>query len=276
MPQETSVPASTDNSVKTTEKSTETKPHSTAAPKQTAKKFDPDACSPAAFDTSGYPETVRKMIKEYHEIIKSHPNEEQKSAIIPKATKDEALLFREYLDIYYGEFYIGQKLVYVITDEKWVEENGNESLLIVYPQKASTYEQRRRENISAVKAILRTFNDGNDEYILKQISNYIKNNVKYNASKSSLYDILHNKRGSCMNISFLFQMLAMQAGIRCDFATGYASVNGEYHAWNIVYTSNGKRWYDTTLYRSSGNTKWLGAKACWHAGEQVNRFCEYF
>lgn len=103
---------------------------------------------------------------------------------------------------------------------------------------------------SLVTHVLPSLNQGTDYNKIKNVHDYICNNVNYcydtlagNANNFSAYDALIGHKAVCQGYALAFQKFMDHMGIPCYIAKGEINVNGTTgpHAWNIVKL-NGS-WY---------------------------------
>lgn len=125
-----------------------------------------------------------------------------------------------------------------------------------------------------VDNILRSFEDGDEKYILKQISEYLRKNITYTYDKYSIQNALLEGQSVCNGYALAFNMLANRAGIKSDLCVGKAS-NGEYHAWNRVTLDDGSQYfYDITWYDGSSGARnnYIHAKTNFHGAYRINDY----
>ena len=135
------------------------------------------------------------------------------------------------------------------------------------------FEQELNTNNSKIDSILSTFEYGSEEYILKQISEYLKNNIVYTDDNYDLTSALNGK-SVCNGYALAFNTMANKAGITSDICIG--KVGGDYHAWNRVTLSNGEyRYYDITFYDSkNSDTRYLNSKTNFHGSFLINDYTD--
>jgi transglutaminase/protease-like cytokinesis protein 3 len=134
------------------------------------------------------------------------------------------------------------------------------------------FEAERQANQAKIDNILSGFNAGSEEYVLKQISEYLRKSIVYTHGYYDLTDAINGKT-VCNGYALLFNAMANRAGIKSDMCIGKSS-NGEYHAWNRVTLSDGSyRFYDITFYDSNGgNAKYLHSKTSFHGSYLINDY----
>lgn len=86
---------------------------------------------------------------------------------------------------------------------------------------------------------------------VKLISQWIIKNIEYDYGyqKSSAYQTLMSKRGTCMGYSLLAYQMLTRAGIKCRIVRGHLGTS--YHMWNAVRLG-GKYYYLDTCWMDSG------------------------
>ena len=176
--------------------------------------------------------------------------------------------------VYYGqERAVDETFDFVRTSG--TDENGNRKCYIrLRYDDIRQFESDMSAVRSKVDSILCGFEDGNEEYILKQISEYLRQNITYTSGKSSLQNALLEGQSVCNGYALAFNMLANRAGIRSDLCIGKAS-NGEPHAWNRVTLSDGRQYfYDITWYdgNSGPNNKYIHSSANFHGSYLINDY----
>lgn len=136
---------------------------------------------------------------------------------------------------------------------------SNNNIASISSKASSTYEK-----IKSLAAQIPSYSDKTKQ--LKAISDFIKNNYRYDISyteKQDLATIVSDKRGCCGSLSMLFQALAAQKGIDADYCLGYSKTG--YHAWNRVMIDGSYRYYDMAFYL--GGTNYVGVTSLPHTLE---------
>ena len=200
-----------------------------------------------------------KIVNLYKYIISLYENEGRdphKSIEYPEfITGDEYYMLSSLVMLKYGSAFAYNNFVDI--------ENYNNVRTFI-SLREDNYKQIKTQKQavdSKIEQVLSNMNEGSETDKLLQISNYLIKNVKYNGNKRDVYNAMFEGVGNCNAFSLSFKMFAERIGIKCDFLTGYAS-NGQYHAWNRVYLSDGSvRYYDVTFYRSTGQTSYLNRSA---------------
>lgn len=238
---------------------------------------------------------VRKLIPKgsYTSVDKNHYTKDELellNVILAKVQNcDSHNLEEEYIDInkdydYYSYYkiasyfyvYYGQKQAVDETFDliNYNDENGQtktKQIRLRYND-IRQFEQELEKNKRKIDLILKTFTDGSEEHILKQISNYLKDNITYLNGYSGLSSALDGK-GVCNGYALAFNAMANRAGITSNVCIG--KVNDEYHAWNRVTLSDGEyRYYDITFYDTGGNTKYLNSKINFHNSYLVDNYAD--
>ena len=134
------------------------------------------------------------------------------------------------------------------------------------------FEKELNANKTKIDAVLSTFTTGSEEHILKQISEYLKNNIVYTNNNFDLSNALNGK-SVCNGYALAFNIMANRAGITSDMCIG--TVKGIYHAWNRVTLSDGTyRFYDITFYDTGGGSKYINSKTNFHGSYLINDYTD--
>lgn len=156
-----------------------------------------------------------------------------------------------------------------------VDENGNRIYYIrLRYDDIRKFESDMQSVKWTVDNILTGLENGSDEYILKQISEYLRTHISYTYGKYSIQNALLEGQSVCNGYALAFNMLANRAGIKSDLCIGKAS-NGEYHAWNRVILSDGSQYfYDITWYDgdSGPNNRYIHSSTNFHGFYSINNY----
>lgn len=232
-------------------------------------------------DYSIYNEYEKQIIKTVLAKIEENKNNpdihEEQIDFEKDITFDSYYKVASFFYVYYGQKRAVDE-TFDFVRSSGVDKNGNRKCYL-----RLRYDDIRQfeSEISAargkVDSILRGFEDGSEEYILKQISEYLRKNITYTNGKSSLQNALLEGQSVCNGYALAFNMLANRAGIRSDLCVGKAS-NGESHAWNRVTLSDGSQYfYDITWYDGSSgpNNKYIHSSTNFHGSYLINDYSGY-
>lgn len=128
----------------------------------------------------------------------------------------------------------------------------------------------REAILSRVEKILSTFYEGSFEYKLQQISDYIDEHATYVVDRRTAADVLFDKKGNCIALSFVFKFMANRLGITCDICTGV--VQGNHHAWNRALIGSKYYYYDMNGYGFGKLKQYIHAKSYNCSDFAINNF----
>lgn len=220
-------------------------------------------------DYGALSEKERDLFEKIIGLYEQHLNESGTSEWIPfeSITAEEYYDIADFACLYYGDLTDPGSFVDVES------VNGGQRCSIML--NIDNYKRLRKQRLAAeakVDAILSELNDGSETDVLLQFSRYIGKNMSYKRQSNNLSHIVETKTGNCNSFSVLFRMCAERIGVRCDFVTGIAS-NGENHAWNRVFLSDGSvRYYDLSFYLSSKDERYLNMTASPFQIKTVNTY----
>ena len=118
-----------------------------------------------------------------------------------------------------------------------------------------TFERDLKQVKNKADEILSSFEAGSDEFILYQISEYLRTHITYTEGKYDITSALIDGECVCNGYALAFNMLANRAGIKSDMCIGEVS-NGGMHAWNRVVLEDGNHaFYDITFYDTNNPDK---------------------
>lgn len=215
--------------------------------------------------------TVLEKIKENKDNLDLH---EENIDFAQEITYQSYCKVSSFFYVYYGQKQAVDE-VFDFVRSSGVDENGNRlCYLKIRYDDIRRYEKDLADVKYKVDTILCSLEDGSEEYILKQISEYLRKHITYTNGKSSLQDALLSGQSVCNGYALAFNMLANRAGIRSDLCIGTSS-NGEYHAWNRVTLSDGSQYfYDITWYDSSNgpDNRYIHSKSNFHGSYLINDY----
>ena len=230
-------------------------------------------------DYSIYNEYETQIIKTVLEKINENKNNpdihEENIAFEKDISFDSYYKVASFFYVYYGQKRAVDE-TFDFVRSGGTDENGNRTecyLRLRYD------DIRQFENdISSVRykvdSILCSLEDGSEEYILKQIAEYLRTHMTYTYGKYSVQNALLEGQSVCNGYALAFNMLANRAGIRSDLCIGKAS-NGENHAWNRVTLSDGSQYfYDITWYdgNSGPNNRYIHSSSNFHGSYLINDY----
>ena len=240
----------------------------------TPSKFAPTG-SYAIPDFSIYNEDEKAILKTV--LDKIHENKNNLEIHEEMIEFDHDISFQSYYKIAsFFYVYYGQKRAVDETFD-FVRNTSNEGFHCYIRLRYDDIRQFENDMVvirNKVDNILSGFNDGDEEYILKQISEYLRKNITYTYGKYSLQNALLEGQSVCNGYALAFNILANRAGIKSDLCIGKAS-NGEYHAWNRVTLSDGSQYfYDITWYdgNSGPDNRYIHSKINFHGSYLINDY----
>jgi hypothetical protein len=168
---------------------------------------------------------------------------------------------------YLGSYYDGLKS----TIFYYIDENHQHLFVDMFVMRKA--ETARREMMNTIRDELSWFEAGDNEHLVKQVFDYLANNISYNSNQSDATVALRSGKGSCNTYPVLFKLMLCQLGIKSDICIGYA-YTGAYHAWNRIQTNGGEyKYYDLTFYKSTNNSnKYYASSSLKHETVAVNRY----
>ena len=155
-----------------------------------------------------------------------------------------------------------------------VDENGNRIFYIrLRYDDIRQFENDMIAVRNKVDSILMNLNDGDDEYVLKQIAEYLRTHITYTYGKYSVHNALLDGQSVCNGYALAFNMLANRAGIKSDLCVGQ-TYSGEYHAWNRVIVNGNQYFYDITWYDSNNgpDNKYIHSSTNFHGSYLINDY----
>jgi transglutaminase/protease-like cytokinesis protein 3 len=213
---------------------------------------------------NGINETSQIIIKQItNKILNLNTTTNSFSIKTPVLNRNDKNSIHTYFRMYYGR-------AEGITQLLQITDTNTMSIITINMDLAKKYEIERKAIYKKIDLILSDMQDGEDEYILFQISEYLRNNIVYTDDYYDVYSALFEGKGVCNSYAFLFKMMAERVGIKTDVCLGYTSA-GTYHAWNRVEISNNTyRYYDITLYDESNNINYINSQNKLHRIKTIN------
>jgi len=165
-----------------------------------------------------------------------------------------------YFYVYYGQKRAANETFDRVTHATYFEDgtvNYKHMIRLRYDD-IRTFEKDLEIVKDKVDEILSSFKAGSDEYILRQITEYLRQNIVYTYDKYDISHALIEGKSVCNGYALAFNMLANRAGIKSDMCIGEVPGRGM-HAWNRVTMSDGSQYfYDATYYDSNNpNEKYI-------------------
>ena len=123
-----------------------------------------------------------------------------------------------------------------------------------------SYLAKREEMLAMIGPILEKLQEGDTDYKLMQISNWLATHIVYTSGQTDAYTALLTGKGNCNAYAQLFQLMASRLGITCDLCIGYSDTGR--HAWNRVTqmkegTGMEYTYYDMSYSHYGRNAKWV-------------------
>lgn len=163
---------------------------------------------------------------------------------------DDCYKVVSYFYLYYGDRHAIDTVFnfYMLLDNAIIVIDYNEIRVL---------EERLDKVKDEIDNILSSFESGSEEYMLYQVSEYLRENITYTAGKYTLYDAVLLGESTCNGYALSFNFLANRIGIQSDICIG--EVDDSYHAWNKVVLSDGSEYfYDITFFDAvEGDIKYI-------------------
>ncbi len=151
-----------------------------------------------------------------------------------------------YFYIYYGESSAVSDVFQVFGGPNPITKNNDYYVVLNY-KNARKYNQNINVVHDKVDEILFSFEPGSEVYILRQISEYLRDNVEYVAGHYTTSSALIDGKTVCNGYALAFNMLANRAGIKSDICIAKME-DDIYHAWNKVTLSDGSEYFYDISY----------------------------
>ena len=222
----------------------------------------------SAIDMSAYNAEEKILLNTVLEKIKtcySHDLSEENIYLEDFYSFESYYKVASYFYVYYGQKRAVDETFDIVN---YQDSDGTHSVYIrMRYDDIREFETELAKNKQKIDSILSTFNAGSEQEILRQIADYLRNNITYTNNYYDLSNALAG-RSVCNGYALAFNAMANRAGITTDMCIG--KVNGIYHAWNRVTLSDGSyRFYDITFYDSNGNAKYLHSKTSPHTNNYL-------
>ena len=157
-----------------------------------------------------------------------------------------------YFYIYYGDGNAVSKVFNVVGWNNPFTNKNQYSIKLNYNH-IREFEKNRELINKKADEILTSFNSGSEVYILRQISEYLRDNIEYVSGNYTTKSALIDGRATCNGYALAFNLLANRAGIKSDICIALMN-DGIWHAWNKVSLSDGSEWfYDITYFDASNS-----------------------
>ena len=157
-----------------------------------------------------------------------------------------------YFYIYYGESSAVSDVFQVFGGTNPITKNNNYFVILNY-KNARKYNQNIKVVQEKVDEILSSFEPGSEVYILRQISEYLRDNVEYVEGHYDIGSALIDGKTVCNGFALAFNILANRAGIKSDICIAKME-DGIYHAWNKVTLSDGSEYFYDISYFDATNS----------------------
>ena len=173
-----------------------------------------------------------------------------------------------YFYIYYGESDAVANVFQVFGNIN--PFNNQECYYIVLDYtKTRQYEHNIQLVHKKVDEILLSWGPSDEETVLRQISEYLRDNVEYVDGYYTASSALLDGKTVCNGYALAFNMLANRAGIRSDICIARMP-DGIYHAWNKVTLSDGQIYfYDITYFDASNSEEYIHSPIPLHTNDYM-------
>ena len=231
---------------------------------KTGEKINLQNKNPIEFNFNGFNNKVEKIILNiFKDISIADANGQRKYEIsVPKLDKEEVREIKSFFKLYFGTIDNLDDLMTIVNDD----ENSKIAISI---DVFNLMSKQRDKIYKEIDTALSQMEDGEEEYILYQISMYIKDKIKYTENHYNVNEALEDGEGVCNSYALLFKMMAERAGIITDVCLGY--VEEGYHAWNRVQLKNGVyKYYDVTFYDGGKDLLYIGNAEGLHDLKAIN------
>ena len=231
---------------------------------KTGEKINLQNKNPIEFNFNGFSNKVEKIILNiFKDISIADANGQRKYEIsVPKLDKEEVREIKSFFKLYFGTIDNLDDLMTIVNDDKT-------SKIVISIDVFNLMSKQRDKIFKEIDTALSQMEDGEEEYILYQISMYIKDKIKYTENHYNVNEALEDGEGVCNSYALLFKMMAERAGIITDVCLGY--VEEGYHAWNRVQLKNGVyKYYDVTFYDGGKDLLYIGNAEGLHDLKAIN------
>ena len=205
------------------------------------------------YSYSGLPaeeaEIVKQLLNEYSKYINNEVSDI--SIIIEKPLSYSSYTHvASFFAIYFSQFNNVDDIIdYHVSGNTYTKISINLNIL-------QEYRNLKYSINNKINVVLSDFYEGTEQEKLKQIADYLKNNVSYDVNRPNANDALLNGVGNCNAFALSFQAMALRLGIQCDLCVGYTS--SAKHAWNRVTLSTGEvLYYDISFYNTNGDSSYI-------------------
>ena len=204
-------------------------------------------------DMSIYSEEELELLNLILDKIEENKSSNKKTEIIkPNSNMDINSYHRvaSYFYIYYGQSEAVTDVFKVLGYQNIFTGKNHFYIKLNY-ENIRNFENNIDKIKNKVDEILMSFEPGSDVYILRQISEYLRDNIKYVPGNHDIKSALIDGRATCNGYALAFNLLANRAGIKSDICITLMN-DGIWHAWNKVSLSDSSEWfYDITYFDAS-------------------------
>lgn len=171
-----------------------------------------------------------------------------------------------YFYIYYGESDAVQNVFRVFGSQNPITKKEYYYIVLDYV-KIRQYEQNMQLVHKKVDEILLSLEPSEEPAMLRQISEYLCENIEYVDECYTVGEAILEGRAACNGYALAFNILANRAGIQSDICIARMP-DGIYHAWNKVTLSDGQAYfYDVTYFDASNSEKYLHSPIPLHTND---------
>lgn len=192
--------------------------------------------------------------------INENKNTDKKEELIDvtsSLTKESYYKVTSYFYVYYGQKRAVDETFDFINHSSYdmtTKEETRKYMIRMRYDDIRNFEKDLEQVKNKADEILSSFEDGSDEFILYQISEYLRTHITYTEGKYDITSALIDGECVCNGYALAFNMLANRAGIKSDMCIG--ELTGGSHAWNRVTLKDGSySFYDITFYDTNNPDK---------------------
>lgn len=237
----------------------------------------------ASPDFSIYSEDELKLLQIVLDKINENKNTDKKEELINidfKLSVESYYRVATYFYVYYGQKRAVDETFDLVNYTKWNLDRTSETTYMIRMryEDIRQFESELEQVKNKADEILKSFEAGSDVYILRQISEYLKNNIVYTSGKYDIKSALIDGECVCNGYALAFNMLANRAGIKSDMCIGEVP-DGGMHAWNRVTMSDETQYfYDITFFDTDNpNDKYTHSPVPLHTTNYlINDYTECF